>query len=621
MRKILLLFLVLVLFQNVNAQNDKWVTKWANDPTNIERLRSQELFNGHHYLIANFPKNPTAAERSWMFENDIELLGYLGNHHYWIRMSSASISNENLQKFNISSLSIPNHQLKSYPVTDKIFEHEKGNALVLKLWNADDLQQLAEDLKARDEIRVDLIDPDRKMLVVSLFNIHPNVFYSHPAIAYVGPYVNTGEALLSNSINMNRVNALQNTSVFGEGLSGAGVNVGIWDGGLTGNHIDINGHMINVEGDHISNSVNDHPTHVAGIVGGKGHKEARTRGMSPGANLFIWDFEGPIISEMEQGISDHNLNIINSSFLLGTYNDPRVETTCQFPGFYVLESAEMDKMVRDHPTLTHVVANGNENSICQGAGFWSGIPIGLQSSKNVINVGWLDVNELFFGGSSVGPTFDGRIKPEVMSKGASVRSTSFDHSYKSIFGSSMAAPATAGSIALLYEWYFNAHGFYPDAALVRAIMCNTAFDLFFDGPDYLFGFGRINALRALETLKGTNYFMDTFSDAQTKTFDIVVGADVSQLNVGIAWTDVEAIPGMIKTLVNDLDMKIIGPGATEYFPWILDPGIPFIAAVTGIDTINNVEQVTIMDPAPGTYTISVTGTDVPFRTSGSSDYL
>src|SRR4029079_10104426 len=37
-----------------------------------------------------------------------------------------------------------------------------------------------------------------------------------------------------------------------------------------------------------------------------------------------------------------------------------------------------------------------------------------------------------------------------------------------------------------------------------------------------------------------------------------------------------------------------------------------LPAVRRVDTLNNMEQVTIDNPASGTYTISVNGTDIPF---------
>jgi hypothetical protein len=50
---------------------------------------------------------------------------------------------------------------------------------------------------------------------------------------------------------------------------------------------------------------------------------------------------------------------------------------------------------------------------------------------------------------------------------------------------------------------------------------------------------------------------------------------------------------------------------TTIYPWLLDPGNPGNAATTGVDNINNVEQVVINAPASGFYAIRVKGESVP----------
>lgn len=597
----------------LQAQQSNYEYLWtAESRVPIGELSDVEAFNSKNYIIVQLTKLPDRQDRETFRSQGLELLGYLGKEHYWARLDLDEIDAGQLTAWNISALARMPLSQRINPVSESLHTQGLMTTMSLRLWTEEDTEPFLQWLAETTDATVLEVRPERGIIVVRSSNDLFEQLAAHPALSYVGPYSAEGEKLSRDGISMIRVNALQNNTAFGKDLSGEDVRIGVWDDGLTGHHVDYNGHTFNVEGTYNGSNVNDHPTHIAGILAGRGHKQLRTMGMAPRSELYFWDFNDDIIDEMNQGIDDYDLNVINSSFLLSTYNDPLLETTCQFPGFYVLESAEIDEMVRENPTLTHVIANGNNNDVCQGAGIWSGIPIGLQSSKNVINVGWLSNDELFFGGSSVGPTLDGRLKPEVMAKGANVRSTGFDHTYKRLFGSSMAAPATAGAISLLYEWYFDTFGVYPDAALIRSVVCNTAFDLFFDGPDYLFGFGRVNALRAQEVLEAGQFRAESLSNGETKTYTITVGPGASQLNVGMAWTDKEAIPGALKTLVNDIDIKVIGPDATEYLPWTLNPGIPFIAAVTGVDSINNVEQVSVIDPAPGTYTVEITGTEVPF---------
>jgi len=613
MKKLPLLAILLLALTSLQAQNTKWNIRWdKNDISDVETLRQEQYFNGKNHFILHFEQIPNSIERKELESKGIELLGYTGDGHYWASILTNSIDATLLDQSAIRTVSIPTSSFKLNPLLEPARSMDYLMPLTIRLWSSNHVAPFLEELEGDNDIEFLHANSSRGLINVMLKGSAIERINMHPAVSYVGPQPITGRPLLDDAINMNRVNQLQNTTSFGEGLSGRNINVGVWDGGLTGNHDDINGNVTNVEKTFISTLESEHPTHVTGIIGGKGHIDRRVIGMAPSVHMYTWLFDGDIIQEMKDGILEYDLSIINSSFYISYYNDPIVETICQFPGFYVQESSDLDKMVRDNPTLTHVIANGNQNPDCQGAGGWSGIPIGLQSSKNVINVGWLDQYENFYGGSSVGPTYDGRLKPEVMSKGAAVRAPRLGNRYQDVFGSSMSAPAVAGSIALLYEWHNDIHGTDPDAALIRSIICNTAEDLLFEGPDYLFGYGRINGLKALNALENDQYVMDAVSNAEEKTYSIVVPSGVHKLNVAIAWTDKEALPAAAKALVNDLDIKITAPDAGVHLPWTLDPQVPFIAAVTGRDSINNIEQVSINTPAAGTYTVTVSGNEVPF---------
>jgi hypothetical protein len=60
------------------------------------------------------------------------------------------------------------------------------------------------------------------------------------------------------------------------------------------------------------------------------------------------------------------------------------------------------------------------------------------------------------------------------------------------------------------------------------------------------------------------------------------------------------------TLVNDLDLRITGPGsASVHFPFRMDLGNPLDPATQGDNSLDNVEQVFIPAPAAGEYVLSV----------------
>ena len=615
MRILICLLLIVFTCFSIQAQDSRWEYIWSEkDGSSLKALKDIETFNGHSFLIVEFNEIPSKLERESLNSKGIELLGYLGNNHYWCRMHSTSVSNRIATKFGMSRIASPTIDLKANKIYENQLDQPYYGDLALKLWSKNDIAIFQNSILENEApIRINSIDETKGILRINCSGINLRSLTMHPAVAYVGPHSKNGTALLDDAVSLSKANVLQQNAPFGEGLSGEGVNVGMWDGGLTGNHVDINGSVTNVENDFFSEDESRHPTHVAGIITSKGHFLNRVKGMAPNSQVYNWGFTGDIIQEMDDGISDFGLNIINSSFLLSDYNDPIEETACLLPGFYVLESSEIDRMVNENPTLIHTIANGNNNSECQSIGGWSGIPIGLQSAKNVINVGWIDANGSFAGGSSVGPTLDGRLKPEVTMKGVQVFGPDLNDAYQNRWGSSMSAPGTAGTIALLHEWFENENGAFPDASLIRSVLCNTAEDdRFIPNPDYLFGYGIVDGYRALEVLKAENYVVDNVSNGQEFTFTVEVPADLHQIKIGLAWTDPQATPGAIFTLVNDLDLKVTAPDASQYLPWILNPGIPFLAADTGKDSSNNIEQVTIQTPIVGTYTVTVTGFEVPF---------
>jgi len=148
---------------------------------------------------------------------------------------------------------------------------------------------------------------------------------------------------------------------------------------------------------------------------------------------------------------------------------------------------------------------------------------------------------------------------------------------------------------------------------------NTAEDLGNPGPDFKFGYGRINALRAVRALEGRQYFRDTISQGQSRTFRVPVVAGKRQLRVLLHWADYEAAVNARPALVNNLDLtgaSLAQPASPVLLPWILDHR-PTVAqlnanAVRGRDSINNTEQITIDNPnSPFGYDFTVSGRAVP----------
>ncbi len=257
------------------------------------------------------------------------------------------------------------------------------------------------------------------------------------------------------------------------------------------------------------------------------------------------------------------------------------------------------------------------------------------TAKNIMLIG--AVNDAVTGGerdinaagmtafSSWGPTDDGRIKPDIVANGFRLTSahSASNSAYAIASGTSMASPNASGSAILITEHYGNLFtDEYIRSSTLRALIIHTADDLGNPGPDYRFGWGLMNTKAAIDHISrhhsypgGTHIIEDviTNSDA-TIEYEIHWDND-SPLRATLAWTDP---PGQVMsglnntnlTLVNDLDMRIIDPGGSTNFPWVLDPFDFTAYAATGDNFRDNVEQVHMQEPSySGTYTIRISYKD------------
>lgn len=250
----------------------------------------------------------------------------------------------------------------------------------------------------------------------------------------------------------------------------------------------------------------------------------------------------------------------------------------------------------------------------------SALPSGFTSPTNVTIAGF----------SSLGPTDDGRIKPDIVADGVNnvLATSGSDYAYGQNSGTSFAAPSATGAIDLLTQLYkqYHTNSSDPLASTLKGLVIHTADSCTTNkGPSYKFGWGVMNTKTA-STLIGqdaTNGLKNQIKEVllgtgQSIQFPIV-SAGSSPLKVTICWTDPVGPPNSITNmdnpaikLVNDLDLWAISPSGTTNFPWILNPDLTnrtsaarSAAATTGDDNRNNVEQVYIPAPASGTYTVTV----------------
>jgi hypothetical protein len=187
-------------------------------------------------------------------------------------------------------------------------------------------------------------------------------------------------------------------------------------------------------------------------------------------------------------------------------------------------------------------------------------------------------------------------------------------------GTSMSNPLIAGAATLVREYYVEKRGASsPSAALVKATLINSATDITGYGnttqeagkpiPNVHEGWGRVNVAAATS---GQRNFVDgvTVTSGQTRAYPYQVSSSSTPLKVTLVWSDYPASPSSTKQLVNNLDLKLIAPnGTTLYLGNQFNGG--WSATGGTADNTNNVESVYIQNPATGTWTVQVTGVNVP----------
>jgi serine protease AprX len=248
--------------------------------------------------------------------------------------------------------------------------------------------------------------------------------------------------------------------------------------------------------------------------------------------------------------------------------------------------------------------------------------------------------------SSRGPTDDGRIKPDVVAPGTWILSgysdlyqngydagtnprngafqyngwgVPFSSTYKYMGGTSMSNPITAGAAAVVRDYYSEAQAHAASAALTKATLINSAVDLLdenndgandndFPIPNSHEGWGRIDANAATD---GSASFVDETTGlgtgaSSTTSYSLEGGA---AFKVTLVWTDFPSTAAAAVNLVNDIDLTVTSPTGTVYRGNVFSGGWSTTGGAA--DRLNNVENVYLQSAAAGTWTVTVTGFNVP----------
>ena len=581
--------------------------------TSTGNLPSTAFFDGSYTFIGHFNDAVSQSDRAKLDKQGITFLSYLPDASYVLRIE-ATAKLELLNQVGMYSISSfeprfkMQHELAAgtTPEYAQVGSKSAVNFSVLKGVN---VQRAMQATQAKGIAATPIMHFNRVLsAIVSQQQLQD--LAGLPFVEYIEPIDPPSEPENLVGTTSHRSSFISNEFVNPVPYNGAGVWVALGDDGSIGPHIDYTGRT---DQSTAGPDGGNHGDHIAGTIMGAGNLDPTTRGMAWAADIQVYDV----------------WDAVNSTPT--SYNNPGVVVTstsysngCN--AGYTNFARSMDEQITMMPNLMHVFSAGNSGTSDCGYGAgneWGNVTGGVKVAKNVIAVGNLTDQDQLANSSSRGPAEDGRIKPELCGVGTNVYSTNAGNIYNSSTGTSMSAPGVSGTYAQLVHAFRDLNnGTTPKSALIKNALMNTADDLGNAGPDFKFGFGRINARKALNVLANNYYASGTVANNQTVNQTITIPANATELRVMVYWNDVEASANASPALVNDINMTVSTPQGGTLQPLVLDP-TPNVAAldapaVPGIDNLNNMEQVVINQPAAGNYTVNLDGFNIPF---GPQEYF
>lgn len=508
-------------------------------------------------------------------------------------------------------------------------QNQKDRDYIIQQTNVKELKKFAEERTKHYKTNLAIFNASNKSKRIDLGNNQIAVLTNFDPNGNPVYQVNDNYAAAVTS----RVDKIWNGGESGLNLDGTGIVIGHWEplGIALPIHVEMTGRIENVE-----NTISEsHASHTAGTMIASGVLP-EARGMASNAKIkaFLGDNDE---SEMADFAADGGI-LSNHSY---GHRLPE-ENTHIYYGVYGFLADYWDYISYNAPYLTIVKSAGNtrNNGINVKDNGYDVLKT-VSNCKNLLVVGAIEDMPSYFGSSSVvqssfsswGPTDDWRIKPDIVTNGVGVLSTdnlaTDDYSIKS--GTSMAAPAATGAIALLQQHYHQLNNVYMKSATVKALLTGTTDEAgFFDGPDFQNGWGVLNAERAANVItnNGGRTLIKELSLIQNTTYRMEFEvSENSNVIASIAWTDKEggetplSEDANVGKLINDIDLRIYGNGV-EYKPWVLEPNANYdnfsAPAVKGDNYRDNVERIDLKDLPAGTYSLEVT--NKPKLYSGKQDF-
>ena len=342
-----------------------------------------------------------------------------------------------------------------------------------------------------------------------------------------------------------------------------------------------------------SKEVSDHATRMATILVGSGISDPFNEGIVKNAQLISTDFSH-LQPEPLSFYKENNISIVNHSYGSGIEN------------YYGAEAEAYDNFCFENPEILNVFSSGNLGYTRASQGKYKEIngfgnlTGNYKTAKNVITIGAINEYNQLLASSSRGPAFDGRIKPELVAY--------------SDEGTSAAAAIVSGTAALLQQTYQEQKNKVAPAALLKAILINSADDVGNPGLDFETGYGNVNAYQAVKAIAEHKFIEASVVNGGKFSAVIDIPQNAKNLKVTLVYTDLAADLNAATALVNDLDLEVTSGTAESFKPWVLnafpDRDSLIKPAIRAADHLNNIEQVSVAGNLNSSYSIQVFGNKV-----------
>ena len=356
-----------------------------------------------------------------------------------------------------------------------------------------------------------------------------------------------------------------------------------------------------------------HGTHVAGTVLGDNNADNNTRGVAYKSRLIFNTSPSFSFAAMNSRLSLHYSQ--GAAIHTNSWGDDGTTAYTGLPrSIDTFSFNNDDNLIIFAVTNTSTLKNPENAKNC--------LAVGASQDSN---------NQGAFCSGGRGPTSDGRRKPEIFAPGCNTQSSSSFSTCGTtgLTGTSMAAPAIAGTAALTRQYFEDGFypsglaesqdGFTPSGTLIKASLLNSAVNMtgIAGFPSNQEGWGRVLLDNALHFAGDTNKMIvrdvrNAGNEAMNTNDEFVMHFTVNSLSeplkATLVWHDAPASPNSSFTPVNDLDLEVMVPGGNVLLGNNITNGVSAFGGSP--DAINNVEMVMLPATGVGDYTLRIKATAV-----------